>query len=87
MKTSFAHVNIDDWNHFMKQATDRQAEQLELDLNGLLRELELSACTAVYKNNPSRALLKYRCNHKYKRYEGFTETYEYCTKCEEKRDV
>ena len=27
------------------------------------------------------------CNHEYKRYEGFTDTFEYCTKCQEKKNV
>lgn len=50
------------------------------------RAMKFDALKTTIKQDPSRKFLeKPKCKHKWAKYIGFTETYCYCTMCDEKR--
>lgn len=46
-----------------------------------------SGITILLRPDSITALTSDICNHEFKYYHGLIETYEYCSKCDEKREV
>ncbi len=56
--------------------------------DNMAKSVSINAITGTFDittNNTPKVILKSNCNHNWKSYQGFTENYDYCSKCDLKK--